>query len=977
MLPFFLLRTPVWPNPFPTKGPLIPSFEFLRENVFFQAAIASASPTLWQQMQKEGPLPPSVKQSILKYFIRMSTRPTPYGLLAGVSLGKIDATSKVSWKTKRLKPHHRLDIEYLLALIQALACMPKVQTQLRFYTNPIYYCHQDSLRYLDQVDGSHVISEVELTEPLRELLMDAQQGLTLQALEAKLTSHEYSKQAALCYIESLITNQLLINELHPSLTGENPLQLLLQKLSPLQDVSSELAFLKMLEKHLLLDEVSTRVPNLNVHNTPLSEIPVIQQTDLYLQTHSCTLSEKVRELITSQLSDLLVLPATQTDSSILSFAKHFRARYGAQSVPLLQALDPDWGIGFGDQVAPYAPLVEGLVPFASSPDTNSDSEAFRNLRTKVLKQALREKQTSIKIEAEDLASCQPSRTKIPTSFYALGNLIASSSASLDQGFFLFHLLSVYGPSAANLMARFATYDSALSDHLVDALREEEAQEPEAIFAEIVYLPKGRAGNIIQRPQLRTYEIPCLGKASVKPEFQIHLDDLSVQVEESGYIHLFSSRLQKKVIPRLSSAHNPAQGPPVYQFLVALQSQEHGFPLAWDWKELKEEPFLPRVIYQNICLCRARWRIKNYIPFRSLPRWVCLTHYDQELVLDLKKDWGRELLQAELSKHNTLILQEWLMPANHCWIREQNTSYTNEVILPFKSLKPPVLKPMPTLTFHQPYTFPPGSSWLYAKLYAGPTIQEELLTTQLPSILTQLADRLKSWFFIRYADPELHLRLRMQGNDSYFYVRALALLEKALSPLLTANQLYWQLDTYQREVDRYGPEAMLTSEDLFCVDSSATLAYLQTEWQPQDRILFALQSVDGYLEDAGFNLVAKQAFTHQQEEAFLLEHQADKTFRQQLNQRYQAYQPRIHTALAYPSEDCQRILQSRSAKVLPLFTQLAQVSALPARLPDYLHMSINRLFTAHQRTYELLTYYFLTRYYTSQLARLNQMIHLPR
>lgn len=977
MLPFFLLRTPVWPNPYLTSGPKLPSFEFLRENVFFQAAIASASSTLWEQLQKQGPLSESVRQSLLKYFLRMSTRPTPYGLLAGVSLGKWGASSHVSWDAKRLKPHHRLDIEYLLALILALERMPKVQRQLRFYTNPIYYCHQDSLRYLDQQDGSHVISEVELTEPLRQLLTDAQQGLTLQALEAKLTGQEYSKQAALSFIESLITNQLLISELRPALTGENPLQSLLQKLGSLQDVSPELAFLRALEKPVLPMEINTTLPNNDLYATPLAKIPVVQQTDLFLQTQSCTLSRKVQELITSQLSDLLVLPATQTDSSILSFAKRFRARYGAQSVPLLQALDPDWGIGFVSQVAPYAPLVEGLVPPVSSPDSDSDSAAYRALRTKVLKQALKENRTSIKIEAEELTPFQPSRTKIPTSFYALGNLIASSSSSLDKGFFLFHLLSVHGPSAANLMARFASHDSALSDHLVHALQEEEAQEPEAVFAEIVYLPMGRAGNVIQRPQLRAYEIPCLGKASVDPEFQIPLDDLSIQVEESGYIHLFSSRLQKKVIPRLSSAHNPAQGPHVYQFLVALQSQEHGFPLAWDWKELKEEPFLPRIMYQNICLCRARWRIKGYIPLRSLPRWVCLTNYDQELVLDLTTDWGRELLQAELAKHNTLILQEWLMPNKHCWIREQNTAYTNEVILPFKSLKPRAPKPMPNLTFHQPYAFPPGSSWLYAKLYAGPAVQEELLTTLIPSILTQLTDRLKSWFFIRYADPELHLRLRLQGNDSYFYVRALALLEKILTPFLASNQLYWQLDTYQREVDRYSPEAMLTSEDLFCVDSSATLAYLQTEWQSQERILFALQSIDAYLDDAGFNLEAKQAFTHQQEKAFLLEHQADKTFRQQLNQRYQAYQPRIHAALAYPSEDSKRILQSRSTKILPLFAQLAQVGALPKSLPDYLHMSINRLFTAHQRTYELLTYYFLTRYYTSQLARLNQMIHLSR
>ena len=70
--------------------------------------------------------------------------------------------------------------------------------------------------------------------------------------------------------------------------------------------------------------------------------------------------------------------------------------------------------------------------------------------------------------------------------------------------------------------------------------------------------------------------------------------------------------------------------------------------------------------------------------------------------------------------------------------------------------------------------PPGSDWLYVKLY-GPAAGEDALLT---GPVRDLAGRCSTtgdadgWFFLRYADPEPHLRLRLHGEPDRLLAGAL-------------------------------------------------------------------------------------------------------------------------------------------------------------------------------------------------------------
>ena len=63
-----------------------------------------------------------VERSLVRYFSRMSSRPTPFGLFAGLSIGTVDAQTVLKLKRwQRCCRHARLDIRCVRQLAEMLA----------------------------------------------------------------------------------------------------------------------------------------------------------------------------------------------------------------------------------------------------------------------------------------------------------------------------------------------------------------------------------------------------------------------------------------------------------------------------------------------------------------------------------------------------------------------------------------------------------------------------------------------------------------------------------------------------------------------------------------------------------------------------------------------------------------------------------------------------------------------------------------
>src|SRR5262249_33208290 len=148
-------------------------------------------------------------------------------------------------------------------------------------------------------------------------------------------------------------------------------------------------------------------------------------------------------------------------------------------------------------------------------------------------------------------------------------------------------------------------------------------------------------------------------------------------------------------------------------------------------------------------------------------------------------------------------------------------YAHEIVVPFVKSAPAERKAEErTVSAPRPVrrSFPPGTEWAYVKLYTGSSTADRVLVEDVAPVAKEALDSgvTDRWFFIRYADPEWHVRLRFHGDPRRLRGELLPALERATEPLLADGRL-WRVahDTYEREVDRYGgAEAIELAESVF-------------------------------------------------------------------------------------------------------------------------------------------------------------------
>src|SRR5690606_5766044 len=101
-------------------------------------------------------------------------------------------------------------------------------------------------------------------------------------------------------------------------------------------------------------------------------------------------------------------------------------------------------------------------------------------------------------------------------------------------------------------------------------------------------------------------------------------------------------------------------------------------------------------------------------------------------------------------------------------------------------------------------FVPGEEWIFLKIYGGPKLLERLLVDEVFPLLEDRIDRedIQHYFFIRYADPEYHIRLRIynQNPTANYRVRE-ALTEPICETIRTPNMNQIPCDSDEQEIER--------------------------------------------------------------------------------------------------------------------------------------------------------------------------------
>ena len=288
-------------------------------------------------------------------------------------------------------------------------------------------------------------------------------------------------------------------------------------------------------------------------------------------------------------------------------------------------------------------------------------------------------------------------------------------------------------------------------------------------------------------------------------------------------------------------------------------------------------------------------------------------------------------------------------------------------------------------------FIPGSQWLYFKIYTGIKTADEILTQQLHPCVNRLLEekQIDNCFFIRYTDPDFHIRLRLHIVDYNNYATIFHEIHDLLNPLVKNGAVIKVMcDTYVREIERYGANTIELIEKLFGIDSLVIMRLLEkvseepTVNQDEIRWLLSMLLLDDVMTAFGKDMEEKNRLFARMAENFKKEFGfTSHPFTKQINDKYRRYRSDIEKGLSsregfaayvpllqYRKTEIERI----ACEILEIRTSESESPSVDDLLSSILHMTMNRWFKANNRQYELVVYDFLDKYFESTIARSKRM-----
>ena len=702
-LPTFLFRTPFF-----SYSNLL-DFEKKQHESVFREMLQIASPDLSINLDKSED---KAQKSAYRYYQRSCTRSTPFGLFAGCSTGTIGEQTEIKLSEQEdYRRVTRLDMNFICAMIQLIEKDRSVREQLYYYQNTSLYPVGNHLRYVEchflKLHRIHQITKVENSEYLHKVLSSVKTGAKFSELVASLTDDEITADVATEFIHDLIDAKVLVSELDPAVTNVQPLSTLIAKLNALPDVNKNLIdILSKIESQLndidrmnignSLNIYSAIIKNIEKTNIE-TEIKYLFQADMFKPAQQATVSHRILQDIKQALIFLNKINMQVTQDNIIQFRDNFIKRYGDREISMLFVLDNEVGIGYANNTSgDISPLIDDL----SIPKSVSSNAKSLPIQSILMQRYQQSQQKVIELTDDDVKGSEAVWEDLQPTFSVICQILQDN----DHGRSVY-IQSAGGSSASSLLGRFCHLDNHILNHTLNITQKEESMNPDIIYAEIVHLPESRIGNILLRPILRQYEISYLAKSGVNEEFEIRPDDLYVSIKNNRIV-LRSKRLDKEIIPRMSTAHNYSgqNSMPVYHFLCDLQNQNRRSGLGFQWNDAAQQlDYLPRVIYKNCILSQARWlvhekeiktfkgiqnnnelllKVKDWQLARSIPDIALLSDGDNELYIDMNNPLSIRAWLSIIKKRSVFRLEEFLFDPKTAVVHGPEGVFTNEFIFAF-------------------------------------------------------------------------------------------------------------------------------------------------------------------------------------------------------------------------------------------------------------------------------------------------------
>lgn len=1009
------------------------TIEMMVKDAFFLKAVYLASSVVYEECAKfqAGSLTVAdterLELTLTKYYTRMSTRSTPFGLFSGVGItfwGEHDAVidpDKICWSKKT-----RLDFHFLAALIKQISNITVIKRYSVYSLNNSGYKLNNEFRYVEffphGFTRKYQITAIKISGLIDAIFTFARMGVTYIDMEQFLVEKDIDVKAADEFLDYLIESKVLITAFEPSPVGADVLHQLSENIKAF--ISPKLSDQERKELNSVLQFIGGIISDIQYLNTNDANsveaykslyqkskliVPDLAENNL-LQVDS--FFEGVENVVSKDYKVLLAQSFTflncffnenNQGKELELFAQQFSKTYGDHLMPLSLIMDYDSGLGYPvSKSFGYSPFVNDINFHQSHSEIKNIKWNYANqLLFKKVMAARNNQAYEITMSDDDLPAMKKQAPNYPSTLSALFRVINTASYKIQlEGFF--------GPSALNAISRFAYINADIAGLAKEIVAYEADELVNCIDVEIVHIPSDKAANVIQHPDFGNYEFSYLGTSSKSGDYSVNINDLFLKYLD-GTLLLWSEKLKSFVRPRLNSMHNySSSNLPVYRFLCDLQKQHLKDNIGFQWGDLLHcFDFFPRVTYGEVILYPAMWKldraefnsfydhdteqslnklVKELVNKFRFPRYVVLADGDNELLIDFETIITFRSFLKVAKNRSQLLIKEFLYAEDDLSISANQLMAT---MLVDNSKSANKYKALNNDNGIKPRTDALESDWLYFKIYCGESSADQLLLDYLKPAVELLVKEglIELWFFIRYYDPSFHLRFRvkMTGNNDHgkVYEIIYRYLEEAVrinlvSTVSTAN--------YLPELDRYGHKSIELTERLFHFDSNNFINFLtnfnSNEWE-EKKWMFAIVSVDELFNAAGFNASDKVSYLKNFLDAFYIEFNVGKKEKKALSSKYRKHRNKLELLLSKDikvvdmDSDISIIKNivladlDRVTELLQLFSVLKSDNSLEFSDLYYFnsvtHMILNRVFSFKPRINEMVVYYFINNYYLSIIA----------
>jgi thiopeptide-type bacteriocin biosynthesis protein len=835
------------------------------ETATLAAAVEVASPVLARRVEQLLAGHPttarglrSVVVTLLRYVLRSRSRATPFGLFAGVTPVRFGSPVELC---NDLEPHAygQVDAEWLTAVVRRLEAIPEVRRTLLVVANKLLFTRDDRLvigcyRHSTFGDVAGEIS-VAHTRPVQATVEAATTPIRVadlvDKLEADFPSTSRTRIEAL--VAGLVDQHVLLTTLCPPMTSPDPLGHVLEVLSlagagNLPEVVELVGQLHQIHAGLSEHNAGMSVSaQRNLRRSVVAQIADVHPTDRPLAVDlrlggTVTIPDEVAREVEATASTLVHLNPHPAGTPVWQdYHGRFIERYGLGAlVPLMELVHSETGLGF-----PSGYRDSRLPPPQPQPLSDRDVALLSMAQTAALertREVVLDDRLLERLAVEQLERIQP-HTELRIRIHA------ASERALTQGEWE---LAVTGVSraAGTTIGRFLhLLDAEDRAHLITELAGLPTAVHGALPAQVACQPlRPRAENVTRHPVVLPHII-SLGEPHSGGGEPIAIDDLVVTADATR-LYLMSQSRQRVLEPTIFSALEFVHAAnPLLRFLCEISTAWSAACVPFSWGAADRLPFLPRLRYQRTILSPARWTVTStQLPPRgaawltwteAISQWrhtfdvpdrVYLGDDDRRVLLHLDDPAHLDLLRTELDRAGHATLREGPPLTGFGWCGGR----AHEITVPLASTGP--AQPSPLVRYrgssaattlwagHHPGN--PESGWLYARLYAHADRHSDILTTHLTRLLGNF-EQAPQWWFIRYRDPQPHIRLRIRLADPDAFGQTARHVGSWADDLHRLGLLGGlQLDTYHPEVGRFGGgPALAAAEAVFAADSAAAVAEL--------------------------------------------------------------------------------------------------------------------------------------------------------